>query len=220
MRLGLGMAGIGAMAIASAAMSQTMNVDFNNTTGAGAGLPALGYGAASGATTTAWVGATGALGAQALGGGASLSWSASSSLFGFDNAGVAGNDALLMEDVLDLGSSTTTVRTATISGLTNGTYNVYVMAWAPDSATFLTGVAIAGGAEQIVGGAWAGGAFVAGVTHAESLGVVVGGGTLSFAVRTSSGFGSINGFQLVLVPAPAGLAVLALAGLSGRRRRN
>jgi len=219
MNLGRIVVGTLALALAGSAFAQNFNVDFNNTTGAGAGLPALGYFAGGNAALggTAWIGLSGAVGPQAMGGGATLSWSSSSTLFGFAS-GLTGNDALLMDDVLDLGSTTAPVRTATIAGLSNGTYDMWVYAWAPDSATFLTGINIAGTGEQSVGGAW-GGSFVQGVTHAYAQ-VVVAGGSISFTTRTISGFGSVNGFQLYLVPAPAGVALLGMAGLIGRRRRD
>lgn len=219
-RVGRFVLGAAALACAGSTMAQNFNVDFNNTTGAGAGLPATGYTAAAGPelATTPWIGLNGAVGPQAMGGGVTLTWSSSIGLFGFAAPGLTGNDALLMNDILDLGSSTTNVRTATIAGLVNGLYEVYVYAWAPDSAAFLTAVNIAGQGAENIGGAWGGGAFIEGVTHAKKT-VNVTNGTLSYTVVAASGFGSVNGFQLHLVPSPAGVALLGLAGLVSRRRR-
>ncbi len=213
--------GIVAMALASSAMAQVWNVDVNATSGAGAGLPALGYGAGAGAVaqTTAWVGVTSGTAVQGIGGGASLQWGSAQGLFGFNNAGTTGNDELLLDDCIDIGGTGASI-TGTVTGLAaNQQYDVFVYAWAPDSATFITNVNIAGSGAQAVGGAW-GGSNAQGVTFAKATVSSTAAGTLAFTAATGSGFGSLNGFQIVTVPAPAGIAMIGLAGLLGRRRRD
>jgi len=208
----------GVLALASSAAAQSFNVDVNNTTGAGAGVPALGYGAAAGAlmSTSPWFN-MGAGTSHNLGSGVMCNWTGGTmTLFGFQNTGTTGNDDLLMDDLYDIGGAGQS-RTATLTGLQNGMYRLWIYAWAPDSADFRTNVTV-GGATQSVGGAWPGG-FTQGVTHAFFDNVVVAGGTLSFTVATASGFGSLNGFQIYQIPAPGAMALLGLAGCCARRRR-
>lgn len=208
----------GTCALASTAMAQSFNVDVNNTTGAGAGVPSLGYGAAAGAlmSTQSWFNmASGS--SFNLGSGVTCNWTGGTmTLFSFQNTGTLGNDELLMDDLYDIGGAGQS-RTATLTGLANGTYRLWIYAWAPDSADFRTNVTV-GSSTQSIGGAWSGG-FVQGVTHAFFDNIVVSSGTLSFTAATGSGFGSLNGFQIYQIPAPSAVALLGLAGCCARRRR-
>jgi len=117
--------------------------------------------------------------------------------FDFDNAATAGDAQNLLDDVQDLGGPTSMV-TWFFNGLVDGDYTVITYAWAPDNVTFRTGVTIPGAIEtaQSVGGTWTG-AHQLGVTYASHQ-VTVSGGSLAILLNTNSGFGSLNGFQLVL----------------------
>ena len=174
------------------------NIDLNNA----AGTPTSAYGAAAAQPGT-WNSMTSA-GPVNLTDTAGLPSTVSAAAntyipFNFNNAGTAGDDQALMDDVCD------GARTWTFSNLPNGTYDVYTYAWAPDSATFFTSVSVNGGAGQTVGGAWPG-SHVQGVTYAKDT-VTISGGTITVAMTVSSGFSSTNGFQLVKgtpPPPPAG----------------
>jgi hypothetical protein len=224
MRVSNVLLGIAAVAIsATTAMGQSFNIDFGNTA-PGAGSPAASYGAAAGQVgtwqTIASVVAGGAgvtlndlTGAPTL---AKLVSATANPSFGFNNAGTSGNDQLLMDDILDLGGAGST-DTFTITNLTNGTYDVYTYAMAPDSNTFITSVNVNATGAQNVGGAWVPG-FSQGVTHAKHT-VTITNGTITINTATVTGFSSLNGLQIVLVPAPGSIALLGLAGLCGPRRR-
>lgn len=130
----------------------------------------------------------------------------SSGDFIFNNALTTGNDQALMDDVADCGGAGNSLAW-TFSQLQNGTYNVYTYAWAPDSGTFITSVSVPGTIStnpQSSGGNWPG-SHVQGVTFTKHT-VTVTGGTLIVNVSTTSGFGSVNGFQLDL---QAGVATAA-----------
>jgi hypothetical protein len=135
--------------------------------------------------------------------------------FSFDNPGTAGDDHALMDDLFDVGGAGG-AGSVTISGLAAGTYDVYTYAWAPDSAAFITNVTV-GGTTLSSGGAWPG-VHASGTTHTEHTVAVAGGTDLVINVATSSGFGSLNGVQVV-VPEPASLSLLALGGIAVLRRR-
>lgn len=122
--------------------------------------------------------------------------------FYFDNAGTTGDDAALLDDCMDIGNGgVASEATWTFTGIANGCYDIYVYAWAPDSATFVSFVQDPNGPPTqgtIVGGAWTG-AHALGVTYAKFYVSVTTG---SFQIRvTANGvggnFASINGFQIV-----------------------
>lgn len=118
--------------------------------------------------------------------------------FSFNNAATLGDDQALMDDCQDVGGAGGTT-TWTFSGLSNGTYDVYTYAWAPDSGTFISNVTVPGGVPGVpvaCGGNWPG-AQAQGITFTKHT-VAVAAGTLSVSVATVSGFGSVNGFQLDL----------------------
>ena len=118
--------------------------------------------------------------------------------FSFNNAGTVGDDQALMDDCQDVGGLGGTT-TWTFNQLTNGTYDVYTYAWAPDSGTFLSNVTVPGSPStnpQLVGGNWPG-AQALGITYAKHT-IVVNAGTFSATIATVSGFASVNGFQLDL----------------------
>lgn len=64
-----------------------------------------------------------------------------------------GEDAILLEDYLDLHSVPATL---TISGLEPGKYALYVYAWAPDIILARTSVSVEDRKPVLVGGLWAG----------------------------------------------------------------
>ena len=200
--------------------AQSFNVDVN---GIDFGVPSDGYGAAPGQAGT-WntVDASGIPvvldGLDGIPTGVSILIS-DGALFSFDNAGTAGDDQALMDDVFDLGGVGGGTNVL-FSGLAEGTYGVFTYAWAPVSDTLLTEVDVLGGTgPQLVGGAWPGG-FGLGTTHAADVVAVGAGGELSIDLATFDGFGSLNGVQLVL-PEPAGLSMLVfgVAAWACRRRR-
>jgi len=189
------------------AAAQNFNVDLNATFG----TPANTYGAAAAQAGT-WNTLTTA-GPNALlnVSGAATGVSASANqfiLFSFNNAGTSGADEQLMDDGAD------GARTWTISGLANGTYDVYTYAWAPDSATFLTNVSVNGSATQTVGGAWPG-AHALGVTYAQHS-ATVSAGQITIGLTVVSGFATTNGFQIKAgAPAPTNKFNLDLSSTFG-----
>ena len=131
--------------------------------------------------------------------------------FSFNNAASTGDDQALMDDLIDGPTA------ITFNNLAAGNYQIYTYASAPDSAGFLTNVSI-GGNNQVVGGAWVGPPlqYAQGITHALH-NVNHPGGALTVNLSTAAGFASVNGIQIV--PEPATLSLLGLAGLAFIRRR-
>jgi len=183
---------------ASHAPAQSLNVDIgqNGTFP----VPAASYAAAG--SVGVWNGVAAPAAAVALVGldGAPTSARLSSNggflNFDYDNFGTTGDAQSLLDDVQDLGGPTSVV-TWTFAGLVDDEYSVYTYAWAPDNSSFRTRVSIAGSIDpdQDVGGAWSG-SHQLGVTYALHR-VAVSGGTLAIGLSTNSGFGSLNGIQLV-----------------------
>ena len=119
--------------------------------------------------------------------------------FVFDSCIPPDDFALLMEDVQDVGPAGGIV-IYTFTGLLPGTYELYTYAWAPDDVTFISAVDSTCGSDatELVGGPWCGGVFVRGVTHAQHRARIDPGEDLAVEIETVVGFGSVNGFQLVL----------------------
>jgi len=115
--------------------------------------------------------------------------------FSFNNAATTGDDQALFDDLIDLGGVVGQVDTFEVEGLAPGSYDVYVYAWAPDSAGFITSVNVNGAGAENVGGAWPGG-YVEGTNYALQS-VDAPDGTLTIALTTVAGFGSLNGLQIV-----------------------
>lgn len=208
--------GLATAMTAPAAHAQQFNIDFGDAFGA----PSDAFGAASGQT-----GFWNSLGDFSVGvplldlsGGATgvtFTDNTGNGTFSFDNAGTAGDDQALMDDLLDLGGGGS-LDTFTISGLDAGTYTIYSYHWAPDSDTFVTGVSINGAAQQFVGGAWPGG-YAENTTHAVFKITLGEGEDLVIDTETIDGFGSFNGLQVV--PAPGAIVLIGLGGVMTRRRR-
>jgi hypothetical protein len=135
--------------------------------------------------------------------------------FEASNPGTMGDDDSLLDDLFDASTSTWT-----FSGLSDGNYDVYVYAWAPDNPTFyysdVTVQAGSGGTQRIGGIAWSG-TFVqgSGTTSPPSIPghyhkdrVTISGGSslvVDIAIPAPPALmtpTSVNGFQIVPVPTP------------------
>lgn len=112
----------------------------------------------------------------------------------FDNPGMTGEDANLLEDLVYGGSS----ETITFEGLLNGDYDVYTYAIAPDNKLgLITDVDVIGSPSglQTVGGlAWSG-SHAQGVSYALHS-VTVSNGTLAINIAINTGDLSLNGIQI------------------------
>ncbi len=181
----------------------SMNVDIGSPT-AGFGVPTSTYGAAAG-TPGVWNARSVATSSGMLNDLAGVPCNAvltrtgtNLADFAFNNTGTTGDDERLLDDAQDVGGTGGTT-TWTFSNLFGGNYTVYTYAWAPDSATFVSTVSVAGSADpaQNVGGAWAG-AHALGLTYARHMVTgVASGGSIAITVATNSGFATLNGFQIV-----------------------
>jgi hypothetical protein len=132
--------------------------------------------------------------------------------FLFNNTLTTGDDAALMDDTgdLNLAGGGLDVANYTFSGMSNGRYDVYTYAWAPDAPYFTTFTDVGGGipcAQLCGGGQWTG-AHVAGVTYIKET-VVVTNNQLSLTVNTDLGWGSCNGIQVVANNSGAGARLAA-----------
>jgi hypothetical protein len=188
--------------LAGAAQAQNINIDIGLPTSA-AGVPTAAYGAGAAqpgtwnAVSTPPVGSPVAL-LDLAGAATSVTLTRTSGTganFAFNNAGTAGDDQALMDDLYDVGGTGASV-TWRFGGLTPGMYAVTTYAWAPDSATFIASVN--GGSidpAQAVGGAWPGMQML-GTTFARHRFNVAAGGNIDITVMTTTGFASVNGFQV------------------------
>jgi hypothetical protein len=127
--------------------------------------------------------------------------------FESNNAGTTGDDQKLMDDIQDLGGAGSAV-TWTFSNLSAGNYTLYTYAWAPDNAAFQTSTSAAGSSDpaQTCGGAWPVAGQTLGTTYARHHFTVAAGGSVAATVTVVAGFGSVNGLQLqkeVATPATA-----------------
>ncbi len=187
------------LGVATPGFGQSFNVDVGPTTPFG--VPSDGYAAGAGQPGT-WNAVNHGAGNEPLsdltGGptGVTLSSSGGDANFSANNAGTTGDDQALMDDLQDVGDAGS-LATWTFSGLAKGSYTVYTYAWAPDNAAYVSEVSVAGSPDpsQFIGGGWPGG-HSQGTTYALHT-VDVVDGTIAISVATNSGFGSVNGFQLV-----------------------
>ncbi|MEO6710417.1 MAG: hypothetical protein ABI054_09865 [Planctomycetota bacterium] len=177
--------------LTSAASAQGFNIDIGSFNAA----PSSGYGGAAGQAGTWNLLATNASTLLTdIGGNPTAvtvtGTSPGNFAFGFNNLGTTGDDELLMDDAHD-GNIT-----LDFAGLSNGDYDVYTYAWAPDSATYFSNVSVTGSPDpiQAVGGTWPG-ALAQGITHAKHR-ITVTAGTIQVICTLSSGFTTVNGVQL------------------------
>ena len=120
----------------------------------------------------------------------------------FDNGQTAGDLEALLDDFQDIGvaGSSSVWR---FSGLSNGVYTVYTYAWAPDGETFITSVMPQNTAQtRTVGGMFMG-THAEGVTYSRHV-VNVTNGDIVMEITPASGFGTLNGFQIVQGPDTTG----------------
>ena len=189
-----------ALALGTPAFGQSINIDCGaNTTYP---VPSLAYGAGASqagtwnaapalSTGLALVDVTGAAS------GATLTVTGAAE-YAFNNAGTTGDDQNLLDDVYDVGG-VGGVATLTVSGLSDGNYEIYTYTWAPDDRVgFCTDVDVAGSASglQTVCGLWTG-THVQGTTYALHSVTVSGGSNVVITAATNVGFGSVNGVQIV-----------------------
>jgi hypothetical protein len=202
-----------ACGLSSHALAQNFNVDCGTLTP----TPSPSFGAASGQTGFWNAYAGGALGGLVTtsGGASSVSITGTGGfLGGYNDPGTFGDDEALMDDSLIVPFW----ETYTISGLAAGSYDVYVYVWTQNALP--TGVDVQGQGMQAVGGAWAGG-YATGVTHALASVTLAPSQALIIDIHSINGaLGGFCGFQIVEVPGPSGLAVLAGAAAARGRRRH
>ena len=115
-----------------------------------------------------------------------------------NDPGTIGDDDALLDSIHDLGNIGSIQTTYTLTGLANGDYTAYIYGWTPyNSNVNFTRVRIIGGntGNQVVGGSWTG-SHVNLVTYAVDT-YTVTAGTLQIRAKPESGWGSINGVQII-----------------------
>ena len=117
--------------------------------------------------------------------------------FLFEDRSTQGNESLLMDDVLaGLGD---VVVTLSFDGLENGSYDVIVYGWTPNSPDQVTWIWFEQQIEEfsILGGEWPGG-LVEGITHfTATIDVTDGSIQLQMAGTIIGSMGAINGIQFI-----------------------
>lgn len=203
--------------LCSAAAAQSFNVDFAGQ----AGTPGDSFGAAAGQAGiwNVFDPATDGLNQMTSISGvltdAVLDFSTGPAALSADPGTSGDVEALLDDGVLGLGDVLTSF---TVAGLQNGAYSLVVYAFTGGNAGTQTTLFV-GDDMQSVGGAWSGD-FEESVTHA-TFDLLVRDGRLEvgFVASVFGTSGIVNGFQLTLIPAPAGAAAFGLLGVLGLRRR-
>ncbi|MCC6426928.1 MAG: EF-hand domain-containing protein [Phycisphaerales bacterium] len=187
--------------LAGNAMGQSFNVDFNGTSGNGAGVPAASYGGAAGQAGT-WNSITNSsaavIGLQKIDGTSSsvnLSWNKTTAISGIFDSGITGDNAKLMQDGQFMDSWGTLQYT--FSNLAAGTYAVYTYAGKPNF-TSEAGVTVTGTTSdyQYIGGNL-NNDLMPGDSHAIHIVTVAAGGSVVVKVNDSfNGNASCTGLQL------------------------
>ena len=190
----LPLSGLALLFMGIPAAAQNFNIDFaDNVT---LGTPSSTYGAASGQAGF-WNDCIGNMPLADISGaatGVSIALVGVDIPYGFDELCTAGDDQALMDDIM---YTTATTGYFSITGLSDGSYQIYTYAMAPDSNAFLTDVTVIGSPDgtQAVGGDFCLG-FVHLATHAiHNVDVVGGNAQIDVAVNLS--FTSLNGMQII-----------------------
>ena len=194
LRPSIALSSLALLLFSPAATSQSFNIDFgDNVT---LGIPSSTYSAASGQTGV-WNDCLGDMSLVDLAGnptGVTIALIGVDTPYGFDELCTAGEDEMLLDDIMYTGGTTGYFL---LTGLTDGSYEVYTYAKAPDDSTFLTDVTVVGSAE---GTLTVGGDFCLGfahlVTHAVHH-VDVVGGSAQIDVAVNASFTSMNGMQII-----------------------
>ncbi|MBW7905825.1 MAG: PEP-CTERM sorting domain-containing protein [Phycisphaerae bacterium] len=136
----------------------------------------------------------------------------------FDHPGTSGDDEALLDDFMTWTPSGS--MPFVVQGLPIGTYQFYSYSFAPDSANSWVDIIGAPEGFQLLGGGTWPGSHQLGLTYAlhtvtltQPTDVVINVGVWNGA------WGGFNGFQIVQVPEPATLGLLAMGGLAMIRRR-
>ncbi len=192
---------------AGQALGQNFNIDLNNTSGNGAGVPASAYGGAAGQpgfwnSITSAVAPTSTL-KDLNGNNSSVTFTRDTvgTFNGAHDVGVSGDTAKLIEDYQSLPSFGTL--TYSFNNLSFGTYAVYTYAAMPNGGGNTSGVTVTNtsSAYQYVGAnALSGSKLIPGTTHAIHVVQVNAGGSITVKVSDSfSGTAHVGGFQLVRI---------------------
>ncbi|MFO0835666.1 MAG: GC-type dockerin domain-anchored protein [Phycisphaerales bacterium] len=185
------------------AMGQSFNVDINNTSGNGSGVPANSFAGAAGQAGF-WNSITSATATTStlkdLNGNntsASFTRDTTGTFTSAADAGVAGEAAKLMLDYQGLTSFGTL--TYSFNNLAAGTYAVFTYADLPGDSSNESGVTVTGSSSsyQYCGGAMSASKLIPGVTHAIHVITVSAGGSITVKVADSIfGTAHVNGLQL------------------------
>ena len=210
------------------ASAQSIYVDFDIGSGTpqiGAGAPSSGFGGAAGVPGQ-WNRLFRDDGGPAsffdVNGAATnvvMTWTGSAGGIGFNNPINTGDYALLLNDAKAVGSGGLNL---TISGLTPGLYRIFTYAVKPQGEAWTTQITVPGSAQGIVAvtGPMPGNQLIPGITHSIH-DIQLTGGPLTIQAAENWPGSYVNGFQILAVPEPTTISVIAfsLAALAARRRR-
>lgn len=135
----------------------------------------------------------------------------------FDHSGTSGDDELLMDDFMNWSPSGS--MPFTVQDLPAGSYHFYSYSFAPNGNN--SSVDIAGSPEgfQLLGGTWPS-SHQLGVTYALHTVTLTQLSDVTINVGVwNAAWGGFNGLQIVQVPEPTTIRLLALTGLALARRR-
>ncbi len=183
---------------AAPALAQSFNIDIGDPLD---GVPASAYGAAAGQPGV-WnaVPSGPAVALNALDGSPTSVMFATGASFiditGLDNPGTVGDDDALLDDFADIFGP---LDSMTVTGLEDGTYDIYTYAWASDTEIDFCDVQVVGSPDPIqnVGGVWPGSNQL-GVTYAKHEVTVTGGSAVTInIIEFGFDYLSANGVQIV-----------------------
>ncbi len=185
------------------AMGQSFNIDINNTSGNGSGVPANSFAGAAGQAGF-WNSITSATATTSTlkdlaGNNSAVTFTRDTggTFTGAADAGVSGEAAKLMLDYQGLTSFGTL--TYSFNNLAAGTYAVFTYADLPGDSSNQSGVTVTGTSSsyQYVGGAMSASKLIPGITHAIHVITVSAGGTITVKVADSPfGTAHVGGLQL------------------------